>query len=147
MKKFKFGLEKILELRKYRERETEIVLGKAVGELNEIERKIADIAGERDRMAQFIPQGTADILAFDRYMIRLDTTKASFLEKAAQAERVVEEAREVYKEASRDRKVLDNIKERRQKEYRDYVFAEEANALDDMASGKNARRLTAGGKA
>ncbi|MDR0562820.1 MAG: flagellar export protein FliJ [Spirochaetaceae bacterium] len=145
MKRFKFRLEKILELRKYRERETEIALGKAVGELNEIERKIADIAEERLRMAQFVPNGTADILAFDRYIVRLDTTKAAFLEKASRAERIVEEARTLYLEASRDRKVLDSIKERQQKEYQDYIFAEETKELDDIASGVKARRLAAGG--
>ncbi|MDR0569175.1 MAG: flagellar export protein FliJ [Spirochaetaceae bacterium] len=144
MKKFNFGLEKVLELRKYRERETEIALGKAVGELTDIERKIAETAAERERMAQFIPSGTADILAFDRYFLRLDTAKAGFLKKAAQAERAVEEARTVYLEASRDRKILDNIKDRRQKEYRKRIFAEETNLLDDISSGVKARKLAEG---
>ena len=147
VKRFMFGLEKVLELREYRERETEIELGKAVGALTQIEHKIAAVTEERSRVAgeQLVSvRSTADILAFDRYILRLDSAKATYLEEAAKAEDKVEEARGVYLEASRDRKVLDNVKERRQREYRKRMFAEETKVLDDIASGVKARKLASG---
>jgi flagellar FliJ protein len=148
MKCFKFGLEKILELREYREQETEIELGRAVGALTRIEHTISDLEEERSRTSseQLAPgRGTREILAFDRYIMRLDHTKKKLMEDAALAERKVEEAREVYLEASRDRKILDTVKEHRQKEYRKRMFAEETKILDDLASGVKARKLANGG--
>ncbi|MDR2484356.1 MAG: flagellar export protein FliJ [Treponema sp.] len=148
MKRFRFELEKVLELREYRERETEIELGKAVGILTQIEHNIAALTGERARAVEkrlaSSRTTTADVLAFDRYILRLDNTKAALLDEAAKAERKVEEAREVYIEASRDRKILDNMKERRQKEYRKRMFAEETKILDDLAGGVKARKLAIG---
>jgi flagellar FliJ protein len=148
MKRFRFGLEKVLELRVYRERETEIELGKAVGALTQIEHKITALTEERTRVSeeQLVPdRSTADILAFDRYVLRMDTTKAAYLEEAAEAERKVEAARGVYLEASRDRKILDKVKERRRQEYHKHLFAEETKILDDISSGAKTRRLVSGG--
>jgi flagellar FliJ protein len=147
MKRFVFELEKVLELREYRERETEIELGKAVGALTQIEHKIAALTEERARVSeeQLVPgRGTADILAFDRYILRLETTKLGYLEEAAQAERKAEEARGIYLEASRDRKILEHVKERRQKEYRKRMFAEETKVLDDISNGTKTRKLVSG---
>ncbi len=47
MKKFKFKLEKLLYLREHREREAEIELGHAIGELNRIENEIKNVAAKR----------------------------------------------------------------------------------------------------
>ncbi|MCL2191762.1 MAG: hypothetical protein FWB78_00005, partial [Treponema sp.] len=40
MKRFRFNLEKVLELRQYREEEAKIELGKAISILTEIENRI-----------------------------------------------------------------------------------------------------------
>jgi flagellar FliJ protein len=61
LKRFQFDLEKVLELRSYREREAEIELGKAMGALAEIEHKISALARERLRAAdeRFSPHRSA----------------------------------------------------------------------------------------
>ena len=51
----------------------------------------------------------------------------------------VEEARNAFLEASRERKVLDKLKEKRQKEYRKEMLGEEAKVLDDISGGASAR--------
>jgi flagellar FliJ protein len=142
MKRFQFNLQKVLELRSYRERDAEIELGRAAGELSAIEQRIAALANERaqaapERFAQ--GNGGEAILRYDLYIRRLDKTRDQLLEEAAKAELKVEKAREEYLEASRDRKVLDKIRERRQREYRKELFAEETKALDDIAGGARAR--------
>jgi len=45
---------------------------------------------------------------------------------------VVEEKRAQYLEASRELKVMEKLKEKREKEYRKEVFAAETRELDDM---------------
>jgi flagellar FliJ protein len=143
MKRFRFGLEKVLELREHREHEAEIELGKAVGILNSIDGKIAAVTAERDGISA--EQRSSDILNFDRYILRLNTTKAALLVERAEADRKVEEVREVYLALSRDRKVISNLKDRRQQEYRKFVLAEETKALDDIASSSKARKLITNG--
>ena len=136
MKAFTFGLEKVLNLRQFHEDEAKIELGRAVGALAELESRIRSVAVERAKAAedQFSPGNTAvEIQQYMYYLIRLDNTKERLLIEAAQAELKVEEARSVYIEASRERKVLEKLKEKRYKEYRKSLFAEEAKALDDVS--------------
>jgi flagellar FliJ protein len=147
LKKFHFNLEKILNLRKYRERETELELGRAIGELTEIERRIADLALERLRaVEQRFSAGPreAEIFSFDLYIRRLDHTRDKLLEAAARAELKVEKARSLYLEASRDRKILDKLKDKREREYRKTIFTGEIKAADDISGGAAARKQTGG---
>ncbi|MDR0623636.1 MAG: flagellar export protein FliJ [Treponema sp.] len=149
MKAFSFPLEKILKLRTYREQEAKIDLGRAIGVLTEIENRIRAVAEDRYRAAaeRFAPDnGALKIISYEHYIQRLDRARDQLLEDAAQAELVVEEKRNCYLEASRDRKVLDKLKEKREKEYRQEVFAGETKDLDDISGGKDARMLASGDK-
>ncbi|MDR0403263.1 MAG: flagellar export protein FliJ [Treponema sp.] len=143
MRRFHFKLEKILALRLNREHETELELGRAIGALTELENRIKALAEERAAAAASRfgkTRGAAEILSYDNYILRLDRTKDALVGAAAKAELAVEEARAVYIEASRDRKVLDKLKERRQKEYRRSMLAEEVKTLDDISGGRAARQ-------
>jgi len=135
MKPFVFELEKLLELRKFYEDEAKIELGRAVGVLTELEGRISALAVERVRAAseQFRPGNNAiQIQQYMYYLLRLDNTKERLLKEAAMAEIKVEKAREAFLEASRERKVLDNLKEKKQKEYRKLKQNEETKVLDDI---------------
>jgi flagellar FliJ protein len=136
MKRFKFGLAKVLELRQYREQEAKNELGKAIGiltaienEINVNEEKHADATRER-----FNGINTNGILMqqWDNYILRLDREAEFLAERATQAEQVVEEKRNLYLEASRELKVIEKLKEKRQKEYRKEMFAAETKELDDI---------------
>ena len=136
MKKFSFNLEKVLSLRKFREQETEIALGRAIGALSEIENNIRSVAEERFRAGDQYSGNAAMLRSYMLYVNRLDGKKEQLLAEAAQAEIKVEQARAVYIEASRERKVMDKLKEKREGEYRKTVFAEETKMLDDLSSGR-----------
>jgi flagellar FliJ protein len=143
MKRFEFSMEKVLELRKYREQETEIALGRAMGELTAVEQRLERLAEERRlaAMGRFTPANSAaDIRNYEFYILRLDKTKEELLEAAAKAAQKVEEARRIYLEASRDRKVMDKLKEKRAAGYRRETLAEETKTLDDLA-GRNTNRV------
>jgi flagellar FliJ protein len=145
MKRFKFSLEKVLELRAYRGREAEIELGRAIAILTEIENRIFNLAQERIKAAgERFSQGSGRIQDYDRYILRLDKTRDHLLEDAARAELKAAEAREAYLAASRERKVIDKLRERRQDEYRRKMLAEEIKTLDDSSGGSPARKLVMG---
>jgi flagellar FliJ protein len=138
MKAFSFNLEKVLNLRKFREDEAKIELGRAIGVLAELESRLRSLAVERSRAAeaQFCPGNNAAMIQqYMFYILRLDSTKEQLLKEAAMAELKVEEARNLFLEASRERKVLDKLKEKRQKEYHKIALAAETKALDDIRTG------------
>ena len=138
MKRFRFNLEKVLELRQYREQEAKIELGKAIGVLAEIENKIKQNAAEqihasKERFSGIAAQGGApSMFAWDGYILRLEQEAERLMEEAAKAELVVEEKRGLYIEASRELKVMEKLKEKREGEYRKEMLAAEARELDDM---------------
>jgi flagellar FliJ protein len=72
------------------------------------------------------------------YLLRLDNLKEELLKDAALAEQKVEEARGVFKTAFQNRQILDKLKEKKEKEYKDAQQAEENKMTDDIAG--NLRR-------
>jgi flagellar FliJ protein len=133
-------LEKILKLRRSREEEAKLELGKAVSVLGELEMKIEAAAEEKFRaMALRFVRGASEIVHYDRYILRLDKNREALLEAAVQAELAVEEARGAYMEASRDRQVMDKLRDRRLGEYRRRSVLEEIAASDDISGGRRAR--------
>jgi flagellar FliJ protein len=146
MRRFQFSLEKVLELRKYRERETELALGRAVGELGAIENRLRDLAllkrgaweEYRDPKA---PGALANLAehyrSYEFYIRRLDQTQEELLQEAAAARLRVEEARTVFLEASRERKVLDKLKEKQAGTYRKAMFSAEVKTLDDIRPSRD----------
>jgi flagellar FliJ protein len=139
MKRFHFNLQKALDLRAYREQDAEIELGRAISRLTELTNRLKALAEERFRAAadRFAPSNSVeDMLAWERYITRLDNQKEQLLEDAAAAELTVNEKREIYLAASRDRKVLDKLREKRFAEYRKLALREEVKLTDDAASGR-----------
>jgi flagellar FliJ protein len=136
MKRFAFNLEKVLSLRKYREQETEIQLGRAIGVLSEIENNIHFVTEERIRSGAQFAENNATVHSYLLYANRLDIQKEQLIKDSVIAEQKVDEARSVYIEASRDRKVLDNLRDKREAEYKKFVLSEETKVLDDQAAGR-----------
>jgi flagellar FliJ protein len=135
MKRFNFSLQKVLQLRKYREEETRIELGRAIGVLSEIENRIKDTASSHHNAAvqRFSDAGSsAGMAAWEHYIIRLDQEAENLAKEAARAELVVEEKRELYLEASRELKAIEKLKEKREKEHRKEMFAAETAELDTI---------------
>jgi flagellar FliJ protein len=144
VKRFKFGLQKVMEFRQFREQEAKNELGRAMGVLSAIEYNIKQNAlihsrAVRERFTGIDSDTGADsraggltMLAWDNYILRLEQEAQRLMEDAAQAELFVEEKRSLYLEASRELKVMEKLKEKREKEYRKEVFAAETRELDDM---------------
>ena len=143
MRRFNFKLEKILKLRENYEHETEIELGKAIGVLSALETRIKNIAEEKVNAAKNRFSGNFNqIRSYEFYIWRLDQTRDALLNAAAQAELEVEKRREIYLEASRDRKIISKLKERQEKEYRRTVNLEEIKIIDDISGGVIARKAS-----
>ena len=147
MKRFRFSLEKVLELRKYREREARLELGRAVSDLEAIEGQIRETGAARHKAAaaRFSSDDALEIINCENYINRLDQLKEKLLKDAAAAELVVEGKRDAFLEASRDRKVVDKLREKREAAYCRETAEGERAELDDIANDRQIRRLANGG--
>jgi flagellar FliJ protein len=135
VKRFVFGLEKILKLRNYAEQEARLELGRAVGALAEIETNLTYLAEARFIASEEqVAGGTnADnIRHYMYYIARLDNEKERLLKEAALAEQKVEEVREVYLEAAKEKKAMEKLKEKKEKEHKKNILKEEQKAMDDI---------------
>lgn len=134
MKKFEFPLDKVLSVRKYKNDEAEIELGKAVSRLEVLEGELNNIAV----LYSEIPlkySGLSDIndlSQLENYTLFLNTKKEDLLKHITAAKLVVEEKRKLYIEAHKELKVLENLKEKAMNEYKKNVTREQDNVLDDI---------------
>ena len=136
MKRFKFNLEKILQLRKFREEECKIALGQAVAALNKIEDEIKGTAVKRHNAVSNRFADVGEMVSWENYILWLDSRAQQLMEEAAQAELVVEEKRAAYLEASKDLKALEKLKEKQQKEYRKETMVLQMAEVDDITAAR-----------
>lgn len=138
MKRFSFSLQKLLDLREFREKESEIQLGKAIASRDAIRQDLEDVARKRHESAASRVGGVPvqELLAIERYIARLDNKRDSLLEDLAAAELVVEQKRAAYMDATRDRQILTKLREKKEASWRKDYLAEEASILDDIANSR-----------
>ena len=145
MMRFRFRLERFLELRRHRERECEMVLARALGQCLLIKRTIAEIDGE---LAASIGRVTRDgnlidartLNARDLYAQRLRRDRGRAEKELEEKNGELAEARDLHHAAQRDRKVLEKLRERREAEYYRLRSIEEYRTIDDLHTSAGARR-------
>lgn len=136
MKKFKSPLEKILQLRKFKEEECKLALGQAISVLNMIENEIIMTAQKRQKAACERFTNVNDIIFWENYIKRLDMEAETLAEKAAQAQLTVDEKRNLYLEAQKDLKTLEKLKEKQKNDYRKVILNNEILQVDDITSAR-----------
>jgi flagellar FliJ protein len=145
LKRFQFRLERFLDLRRWKEREWEIALAKILGECLLLENRITDIGTEigASQLAVFTDGTRVDIEAMSRrelYVRRLVRERERARVTLEEKRREMEKVRAKYLEASKERKVLDKLKERQSGEYYVRQRNEEYKTLDDLNTSSSAAR-------
>ncbi len=136
MKKFTFSLNPLLEMRERIEEEKQGILATRERELQAAQEEMACLNARFKDHSKSLRDNHKELTADE---LRAHYAHLQFLDRAmtmqqhviAQAKRAVEAARADLIEASRDRKVIDKLKERRLSEHRELVAAEEQKELDD----------------
>lgn len=143
MKRFSFSLQKILDIREFVERQAQIELGRAVAEVNRINSDLEAVAQEKIRMIHQKPQEMTlnDFVVRENYMKRLELTKERLLEDLAAAQLVVDEKREIFAEALKQRKILSNLRDKQYAQYKKDALVAEDNAVDDMVTARHGRAI------
>jgi flagellar FliJ protein len=144
MRRFQFRLERFLELRRWKEREWELKLARALGECLVLEQRIRQIGDEigESRLAAYTEGRRVDVEAMARrelFVQRLAMERERARVTLEEKRREMEKVRARYLEASKERKVLDKLKERRSEEYYDRQLDEEYRTVDDVNNSAAAR--------
>ncbi len=138
MKKFKFKLQTLLDIREAREKEIQNEMA-ALLSIQNIERTKQEefrkkIAGERERFTRKVRSGDfsyRESLMFERYVEFAHTVIEAAQQKIDSMEDEIAKVRERLVEASREKKVVDKLKERKRLEHLYEVNREMARENDD----------------
>lgn len=145
MKRFEFQLEKVLELRRYEEREWELRLAEVTGRLIAVEQEIDQWSARRAQTVGVeVGAGDVDMSAWhsrEEYVGLIDDRTRTLRRQLAGIGAEREKIRQGYLEASRRRKALSKLKERRSDEYYRDSLRDEVRNLDEIAGSMTARRL------
>jgi flagellar FliJ protein len=142
--RFVFGLARVLRLRAGIERERARDLGRVVREA-EARREEAERAAERlARCGEQVSPGAGGVApAGVLHNLRLSVDAAAgVLERAtashAEAEQAVAREQERFREARREKEVLERLRERRREDWRQEVSRGEQKELDEIARNRRA---------
>lgn len=148
MREFRFNLEKLLELRRYEEREWELRLARITGECllleNKIEANRQKIGlGARQAVTPGYAMDIQRLIDGDIYIYRLYSEISRFRKELDKKNKKRAEISREYLAHSRKRKVLDKLKEKKAAAYYKEQRREEFKVLDDVNNGARIRRKQA----
>ncbi len=144
MKKYRFTLERVLRLRKHHELEWELKLAVAAGRCIALQNELKELASERGKTLSTrfaLAGGSVDfLLRSELYLRRIAQTSEKKARLLSERERERDEVRDQYLIASRDRKVLDRLKEKREEQHYREGLLEEISNSDDLTNARSAQR-------
>ena len=141
MRRFQFRLQRLLELRRYREREWELKLAKITGVCLMHQKRIDEIRSEltRSTMEKSAFQEKPDynyLISIELYNNRLKLELEDRYKVLEEENKKLKEIQKEYLEHSKRRKVLEKLKERQEREYYRLQRLEDIKAADDINSSR-----------
>ena len=142
MQKFVFNMQKILNLRKFEEKQAQAELGKAVSAETRIQDTLNLIARQNVQTVQNASgiKNPLELYNLNNYLRLLSQRKEKLLQELAQAHIETEQKREKMREAMLKVKSLEKLKEVRQNEWAQENKRREEKELDDIANSKQLRQ-------
>jgi flagellar FliJ protein len=145
VKRFHFRLERLLDIRSYRERQWLAKLAAASGLCTRLSRRITE-NGEAARGAFYIDTRKGHELDLflltyrEHYINRLGQEQKKLREELEEKMRQRAQVQSRYQEVSRDKKVLEKLKEKREADYYNQAKLEEFKETDDLNSSQFIRK-------
>ena len=145
MRRFQFKLQRLLDFRKIREEQAQAEFAKATRvflhekeKLQQMQTVLADtLNGLKAEQAK--PSSSIMLKMFQEY---IDTTREGIRLQGAKVIAAGERRQKslkAFEEASRKRKVVDNLRDRRLQQYQEEVLQEEQAFLDELAGQRYIR--------
>lgn len=144
MKRFKFRLQRILDIREQIRDEARQELGRRNAVLAHEQSVLRGLEAELHRLnaGENGIVTASELLLTGAYAQRIQKLIEQQALKVEEARKAVVEAQERYIQANKDAKALEMLKEKRRAEYDHEVLKEEINQLDEIATQRANSRGT-----
>lgn len=138
MKRFDFSLQKVLDFREFEKKQAESELGKAVAEETKIQNTLDMIAASHAQSVKTADstKDVAGMFAVQNYFRLLNQRKEEALMDLAQAQVITEEKRDAMREAMKNCKMLENLRDKRKAAWKKENLKAEENEIDDIVTSK-----------
>ena len=143
MAKFRFRLQTLRRLREVHRDELRVRLAEAYQAEQIIAQERAALETERTGLAdlqrRLVDRGALDVnrvLAAQRYQLVLEAQSRVLAEQATKLEQEIERRREAVVDADRQVRVLDKLRERREREHRYAAERAESKRLDEVGANR-----------
>ncbi len=138
MKKFRFPLEQVMEVREIKKKDCQRQLAKSVEELHQAEKKLQEAQenshSSNEKLRQALQQSAhAGILtSLDRWRRRQEGEMLAQDQRTHQHREQVDHRRAALLLAAKEKRILERLRERRLEEHRDECLKEEQSFLDEL---------------
>ena len=143
MKKFQFTLQKLLDIRAFREKEAETNLGRAVAAREAIILRLTEIAQEeiKTRRSLWSSLKTSEELTLhENYLERLRIESEKQEKALLEAEFIVEKMRKLYIKAHQERLIVSKLRERKEVEWKAEGLKQQDAILDDIVNAREYKK-------
>ena len=143
MKKFQFSLQKLLDIRTFREKEAETNLGRAVAAREAIVLRLAEIAQEEIKTRRSLGvslKTPAELALHENYLERLRSDREKQEKALVEAELVIEKMRNIYITAHQERIIVTKLRERKEAEWKAEGWKQQDAVLDDIVNTREYRK-------
>lgn len=143
MKKFQFTLQKLLDIRTFREKEAETNLGRAVAAREAIVLRLTEIAQEeiKTRRSLWSSLKTSEELTLhENYLERLRIEREKQEKALLEAEFIVEKMRKLYIKAHQERLIVSKLRERKEVEWKAEGLKQQDAILDDIVNAREYKK-------
>jgi flagellar FliJ protein len=146
VKRFRFRLQTLLNIEQNKEKQAQIAFQKAITELRRQRQVLADQEYEYQReqraMAQAIRRGTSpqELSAYDLFFTGLKARMEEQKQRIAQADQAVEEARKELAERTKQRKIMEKLREKAQAAHDEEARRVETAMFDEVGTSLSFRK-------
>ena len=143
MKKFKFRLQVVLDMREHELEQRQMEAAKIVAILQEQQAKLEGIVNSQKRAAEemnaLYTNNTLDIQEIQNYhsfILKLEVDEKNQMRVINNTKSILEKKQEEVREAHKKAEVLRKLKEKQEKEYYKEFLASEIKEIDDITSAR-----------
>lgn len=143
MKKFQFTLQKLLDIRAFREKEAETNLGRAVAAREAIVMRLAEIAQEEAKTLRSLWSSlktSEELTLHENYLERLRIEREKQEKALLEAEFIVEKMRKLYIKAHQERLIVSKLRERKEVEWKAEGLKQQDAILDDIVNAREYKK-------
>ncbi len=140
MKNFAFKYEKILQMRINAENDAKTELASIMKKISDMEKELEIIKEENDKYLEYINQNCKEgVLIKDLQCIaankeHLKNKLKDMKENLEELYEVKEEKKQNFVEASKNKKVMENLKEKDEKAYKELLSQNELKIVDEIVT-------------